>query len=102
MCIRDRGGEQFAMSAVDNEMEFPGTSLSDTSIQYMMGDENDVHSGMVMGNCRVWIMRPDPVDETNLAFGLTDEGGKLDINYATSAQLLLLPNMTQENVDCLI
>ena len=56
-----------------------------------------------IGNAYAWVIKPNPDDETAMAFGLTDEAAKIDINKAGSSDMLPnLPNITQENIDCLI
>ncbi|MCL2639794.1 MAG: type II secretion system protein GspK [Phycisphaerales bacterium] len=92
-----RGAEQFVLAAVDAEIEEPGsvTSLiSGINMEALtIGDER--------GGAYVWIIRPDPDDETEFSFGLADEAAKLDLNHATTAQLQMLPNMTTQNADCI-
>jgi len=44
----------------------------------------------------------DPSEPDRLRCGLTDEGGKLNVNSATAEALTDLPNMTPERVDCLL
>jgi type II secretory pathway component PulK len=44
----------------------------------------------------------NPSDPENIRNGLTDEAGKININFAPANVLLGLPNMTAELVDCLI
>jgi len=89
-----RGAEQFVLAAVDAEIEEPGSVTSLISGINM--------EALTIGDAYVWIIRPDTDDETEIAFGLTDEAAKLDINNATSNQLQMLPNMTTQNVDCIV
>ncbi len=84
----ERGMEQFLLSVVDAEVTTPG-SFQDLSMEARQ-----------IGDCQVWVVRPD-WDNTpeQLTYGLSDEGGKLDLNTANSAMLLALPAMTQDVVD---
>jgi type II secretory pathway component PulK len=90
----EKGAEQFVLSAVAAEIATPGTLNTD--------DVQNTMSGMQVADAYFYILKPDPEDETALAFGLTDEAGKLDINTATEQQLINLPNMTQDIVDSII
>jgi type II secretory pathway component PulK len=49
-----------------------------------------------LGDGYFWILKPDPVDETKYAYGLTDEASKLNINIATFDMLQALPNVTTD------
>lgn len=49
-----------------------------------------------LGDGYFWILKPDGVDETKYAFGLTDEASKLNVNAATYDMLQALPNMTTD------
>lgn len=51
-----------------------------------------------IGNGYFWILHPDPQQDQNYAFGITDEAGKLNINSATSDELMMLPDMTDPDV----
>ncbi|NLF30809.1 MAG: general secretion pathway protein GspK [Planctomycetes bacterium] len=52
--------------------------------------------GMELGDGAFWIVRPHPTDDAAWAFGLVDEGGKIDLNTASQAVLEGLPNMTAD------
>ena len=43
-----------------------------------------------------WVVRPDYDDAEMPAYGLVDEGGKLNVNSASSAALLAMPGMPPE------
>jgi type II secretory pathway component PulK len=77
----ERGAEQFLCSIVDAEVATPG-STSNVSMEAQQ-----------IGDGYFWVMKPNPDDETVRSYGLTDEGGKLDINTAPLTMLQLLPNM---------
>jgi type II secretory pathway component PulK len=47
-----------------------------------------------------WIIHPDFRDDVSLAYGITDEASKLNLNSATPAMLAKLPNMTDEIAAC--
>jgi len=49
-----------------------------------------------LGDGMFWIIRPNPEDERQYAFGLVDESSKLNINTATVDMLICLPGMTSE------
>ena len=80
----ERGAEQFLCSVVDAEVATPG-STSTVSMEAQQ-----------IGNGYFWVMQPNPDDETVRSYGLTDEGGKMDINTAPSTMLQLLPNIPQD------
>lgn len=86
----ERGAEQFLLSAVDTEVATPG-SLQNLSMEARR-----------VGDCLVWVVRPDWTNDQQVAYGLLDEAGKLDINRATSAMLAKLPGITQDQVDSII
>jgi type II secretory pathway component PulK len=77
----ERGAEQFLCSTVDAEVATPG-STSTVSMEAQQ-----------VGDGYFWVIRPDPDDETNRLYGLTDEGGKMDLNTAPLSMLQLLPNI---------
>jgi DNA uptake protein ComE-like DNA-binding protein len=80
------GIEQFIVASVASELTTPGTI------------DNVNFEQMQLGDCYVWVIRPSSDDETIPEYGLTDEGGKIDLNTATPYQLQLLPNITDELV----
>ena len=88
----ERGMEQFLISVVDNEVAAPGT-FRDLSTE-----------ARKIGDCQVWVVRPDwDSSAQQLAYGLTDEAGKIDLNTATTTAMLLnLPGMTQDVADCIL
>jgi hypothetical protein len=75
------GVEQFVMSVVEQELVTPGY-------------KNQVlWQSRQIGECYFWVLTPNPDDETTPAYGLTDEGGKIDINYAPEVMLEYLPGL---------
>jgi DNA uptake protein ComE-like DNA-binding protein len=90
----ERGAEQWVLSLVDIEAASTGT---------LSGMENNGQfGGRMIGDCAVWIIKPDPEVGESLAYGLQDEGGKIDLNTATPDMLVKLPGMSQEAVDAII
>jgi DNA uptake protein ComE-like DNA-binding protein len=90
----ERGAEQWVLSLVDLEASSPGTLAS--------MENSGAFSGRMIGDCAVWLIKPDPEVADTLAFGLQDEGGKIDLNTATPDMLLKLPGMAQEIVDAIV
>lgn len=84
------GAEQYVLAQVD-----------DTN-----GDASYITSApaqaIQVGDGYFWIIRPDALDVNNYDYGIEDEASKLNINTATSAQLLNLPNMTQDVSDSVV
>lgn len=59
--------------------------------------DNDIQSEAVqVGDGAFWILRPNPDNENQYAYGLIDESSKLNINTASVDMLMRLPGMTQE------
>jgi DNA uptake protein ComE-like DNA-binding protein len=52
--------------------------------------------GIPVGDGYFWIIRIDPIYPDTYDFGIADECSKLNINSATSDQLMVLPNMTTD------
>ncbi len=57
---------------------------------------------VALGDGHFWILRPNPDDEHQYAFGVVDESSKLNINNATSSMLALLPGITPELADSIV
>jgi type II secretory pathway component PulK len=51
-----------------------------------------------VGSGYFWVLQPDPDSDQNYLFGISDESGKMNINAATSAQLMTLPCVLEQNV----
>jgi DNA uptake protein ComE-like DNA-binding protein len=86
----ERGIEQASLNWVTNELLTPGY-IDDMSFEQR-----------TLGDCYYWILKANPDDEQTVAYGLTREAGRLDINTATYEQLMLLPNMTDELASCIV
>ncbi len=56
---------------------------------------------MGLGDGYFWIIRPDADSDQNYVYGIADESAKLNLNVATSDQLLQLPGMTDELCDAI-
>jgi hypothetical protein len=75
------GVEQFVLSVVEQEMFTPGYK-----------DQVGWQARQI-GDCYFWVLTPNPDDESTPAYGLTDEAGKIDLNYAPEMMLEYLPGL---------
>lgn len=57
---------------------------------------------MDTGSGYFWVLRPNLSDDKNYDFGLSDEGGKINLNLASLEMLLKLPSMTSELANAII
>lgn len=80
----ERGAEQYVLGVLDED-----ASDLDTLTE-------DQFAAVQVGNGYFWLLRPQYDDPSLPAFGLVDEGSKLNINTATYDQLMLLPGMTDD------
>jgi DNA uptake protein ComE-like DNA-binding protein len=55
-----------------------------------------------VGNGYFWLLAPNPNTDQQYWFAIQDEAGKLNINSATSNQLINLPGMDQETADSIV
>jgi len=83
----ERGAEQWALAQIDANSTDPQTLLETPAY------------ALPVGSGYFWIIRPDTTQNDALAYGITDESGKLNLNTATPAMSLLLPGMTDEAAD---
>lgn len=60
--------------------------------------------GMALGGGYFWILRPWPDNSQQQGFGITDEGGKVNLNatWLKDTQLMNLPNLDQTIADAII
>lgn len=58
--------------------------------------------GVQVGAGYFWILHPDPTQDQQYAFGITDECSKLNINTADSLALQQLPGMTSDVADNIV
>ncbi|MCE5280114.1 MAG: type II secretion system protein GspK [Planctomycetaceae bacterium] len=80
----EAGAIQYVLSAVD-------------SLKGKMPEEAEVPCEAVrLGQGMFWIIRPDFENDRQRAFGIADECAKLNLNTATVAMLIKLPEMTDE------
>ncbi len=86
----ERGAEQFVLSQVDGSKGDARTAVSGNA------------EAMPVGNGYFWILRPDPETDQTYAFGITDEGSKLNLNIATTEMLQYLPAMTSDVADAIV
>ena len=80
----EQGAIQYVIAGLDGCM---GQPPSETDL---------VCQGVHVGNGAFWIVRPDPDEDRQLGYGLTDEGGKINLNSATDEMLSKLPDMTAD------
>src|SRR3954471_24154010 len=71
----EKGAEQFVKAVVEAEVATPGTA------------ENESWEARQVGGSLFWVVRLNRDDETQYSFGLTDEGGKIDLNTGTQTML---------------
>jgi type II secretory pathway component PulK len=88
----ERGAEQWVLCQVD---QTAGDAVTVTQTPA---------EAVQLGDGYFWILRncgDDTVgyDGTQYSFGITDESGKLNLNYATTDMMMYLPGMTQEAAD---
>jgi type II secretory pathway component PulK len=83
----ERGAEMWVLSQTES---YPGQSTTITQVPA---------EAIPVGTGWFWILQADPTQSQTFAFGITDEAGKLNLNTATSDQLINLPGMTQQVAD---
>ena len=85
----EQGAIQYVLSRVD-------------SLQGELPDEADTPCQAVrIGAGAFWIVRPDFDDDHACAYGIVDEASKVNVNHASQAMLLKIPDMTDELAACL-
>lgn len=87
----EQGAEQYVLSLTDGSQGDP------TNVITAPGEALQVGDGYF------WLLQP--ADSNNLqtyVFGLTDEGGKLNLNTTTADELNRLPPLTSDVVDAII
>jgi len=77
------GAARHVINQLANNTDYQLATL-DTTIQ---------SQAVTLGNGKFWIVRPDPTDERQYAYGIVDEASKLNLNDATLGMLTLLPDM---------
>ncbi len=68
----------------------------------MPADADTPCEAVEIGQGAFWIIRPNFDDDRSDAFGIVDEGSKVNVNVATQAMLAKLPGMTEELCACII
>ena len=94
----ERGAEQWVLAQVEAS---PGDA---STITETPAEAIQISSGSAggSGGGYFWLLRPNPDNDQQYDFGITDESGKLNVNVATQQQLLMFPNMTQEAADAIV
>jgi type II secretory pathway component PulK len=82
----EKGAEMWVLSQVES---YPADSVTITSAPA---------AGLSIGSGYFWVLHPDPTQDQTYQYGITDEAGKLNINTATSDEVMLLPNMTDQDI----
>ncbi len=86
----EQGAEQFVLATIEANRGDAQTITSTPA------------EGLSVGNGYFWILRPDPYDYQNYGFGICDESSKLNLNFATSDQMLALPSFTSDMADSVV
>jgi type II secretory pathway component PulK len=93
-----------AMSGLAKVSSVLRSSLADSTAWY--DDEDTFRERFVTddGSTRWYftVYAQNFSDPDDLRYGVTDEGGKINLNTADETTLLALPGMTRERVDCLL
>ncbi|HWB53508.1 MAG TPA: hypothetical protein VG722_04920 [Tepidisphaeraceae bacterium] len=90
----ERGAEQYVIGMLI-QLQQEGTTF------YDLPDSD--FAAVKIGNGYFWIVRPDyPNDPEFSHYGLVDESAKLNINYANEAELMALPDVTQDMADAIL
>ena len=101
----EQGAEQWVLAQVEaNTTALPttgGTAGSSSSSAATTAQDPTKIPAMALqvGSGYFWLLHPDPTQDQTYAFGIVDESSKLNLNSATAAQLIMLPNMTQDLAD---
>ena len=69
---------------------------------HMPTDEDLLCDGVQVGDGAFWILCPDRDDDQQYAFGLADEGGKINLNTASEEMLSKLTDMTVGFPSCIV
>jgi DNA uptake protein ComE-like DNA-binding protein len=100
----EQGAEQWVLAQVEaNTPVLPSTGGGGTSLSTSTAvDVTTIPAeALQVGGGYFWLLHPDPLQDQTYAFGIVDESGKLNLNGATSDQLMNLPNMTQDVADAI-
>jgi len=86
----EHAAEQYVLCNVDGTM---GDAVSMTAIP---------GQAIQVGDGYFWLLRPNPADDQHFDFGIQDEASKLNLNIATDAMLVNVPNANQEIADAIM
>lgn len=86
----ERGAEQYLLAML-TELSGDLTSMTEADFEAVQ-----------VGDGWFWVLRPDYGDAYLPVFGLTGESAKLNINIATSDQLMILPYMTDDVASAIV
>lgn len=86
----EHAAEQWLLCQVDGTM---GDAVSMTAIPAQ---------AIQVGNGYFWLISPNPDDDQHYGFGIQDESAKINLNVATDAMLVNVPDSTQEIADAIV
>lgn len=87
-------------------------AIEQGAVQYVLAHVDQLHGKMPadedmpceavqLGDGLFWLLKPNFEDDRSYAFGVVDEGSKLNLNVAGTNQLRLLTGMTDELAACI-
>lgn len=89
-----------ADAAIDGAVRYLASNLANVQTNGFFPIANTYSNAAVpVGDAHFWLIGRDtnnPVGSGQLCFGLVDEASKLNLNYATSNQIIWLPNISQD------
>jgi type II secretory pathway component PulK len=85
----ERGAEMWVLAQCE---AYPGDAVTITDVPA---------EALQVGNGWFWVLHPDPTTDQQYGFGIVDESAKLNVNTASSNQLLNLPGVTQDVTDAI-
>jgi DNA uptake protein ComE-like DNA-binding protein len=86
----EQGAEKWVLAQVES---YPADSVTITQVPA---------EALRVGSGYFWILTPNQTTDQGYQFGITDETGKLNLNVATSTQLIELPGMDQQTADSIV
>jgi type II secretory pathway component PulK len=85
----EQGAEQWVLATIEAT---PGDAVTITQTPA---------EAIQLGNGYFWLLRPSQQSDQDYDFGIIDEAGKVNLNTATSDQLMNLPDMTEDVADAI-